>query len=181
MLGTFLNHTPFDFLRQILSRDLELIYLVRVAGQSASEVLLSVLSNYPSQCWDYRCLLLHPAFLWVLGTQTLFLMIVWQALYWLNHLPGPHILGIFTAVKSCLLSLLPVWRHLLPMETRLALNLTQSCLCLLSAIYISVPPHPTVLSFLLLIACLAFLVCTFICLEYNLPQLLEERYLGHNC
>lgn len=44
------------------------------------------------QCWDYRCVLQHPAFYVGGGDHTHVLMLAWQALYPLRHLLSPQLL-----------------------------------------------------------------------------------------
>lgn len=77
MLDVFLSSSPLYVLRQGLSLNLELALLPRVAGQQTTGIL-QYLTSLIRRLQEYTTV---PAFMWVMGKQTQYLVFVWQALY----------------------------------------------------------------------------------------------------
>ena len=83
MSNAFLNHFPLYFSEAGVSQNLELDDLVSIASWLAlgNTCLWLLSAKVASDCHDL------PAFMWVLGAQTLVLMPVQQLLCSLSHLP----------------------------------------------------------------------------------------------
>lgn len=86
-LGVDWNHFHL-----ILTQDLWLIWIPRIwlgwLGQEASGMLLTP----PPHCRHYRYVLPHVLWMWVLETQILVFILVWQSVNWLCLLPSPSYL-----------------------------------------------------------------------------------------